>query len=426
MQYLFYIIINVYCIYFSYAFPLICNNPMNRNIITKLYDSINNPISNMIQEIPVSKTPSHFYSQKSFNDLKLNKYSKLVIDALQLTKPSKIQALTFNEIVSGKSCAIADQTGSGKTLAYLLPTIQRMYDFMNNNSISSTSLDDNIEDISPSIVIMTPTNELANQVSKVVKSISSILRFRSACLTSTSDMTEEIRKLKIGCDVVVCTPGRIFSLLKNGILNLKNTKSIILDEADVLFLDETFPLQGIGSYCPQDAQFLFVTATLPDSILKQITKEFPETTILKGPGLHRIPPTIEEILVDCSVKEQRTNANRYQTQDKQSRNRYSEAVFENKRLALLNALQINANVERTLIFCNTIEQCRNVENAIMRSDRHGNIRNVYSYHSAIDNDVRQGNLQAFTKRLLPLPVVLICTDRASRGIDFDQFNVSSL
>lgn len=261
---------------------------------------------------------------------------------------------------------------------------------------------------------------ISSQVSRVVKSISSVLRFRSACVTSTSNIEEELRKINEGCSVVVATPGRLLSLLKNRQLLLNDTQTIILDEADVLFLDETFPLQGIGEFCPENAQFLFVTATLPDVTLKQITREFPNTTVFKGPGLHRIPPTVEEKLIDCSLKISNT---------KMSQKLYAESVLENKKEAMVSAMLptsgLSKEIERTLIFCNTIDHCRQVENALLRADRNGKVRKILSYHSAIDTKVRLANLEEFTRKLLALPVVLICTDRASRGIDFNSFNVSS-
>ena len=53
-------------------------------------------------------------------------------------------------------------------------------------------------------------------------------------------------------EILISTPGRLFSSLKNGDISLAMTASIVLDEADVLFLDESFPLQGIGSYLPEN------------------------------------------------------------------------------------------------------------------------------------------------------------------------------
>ena len=178
---------------------------------------------------------------------------------------------------------------------------------------------------------------------------------------------------------------------------------------------------GIGARCPDNAQFLFVTATLPEIITSQIKQEIRDVKLIQGPGLHRIPPTVKEVLVDCSVRP--SLASNHQLLSKDG---LFEAVFENKKLAMLNALTMQVDVERTLIFCNTIQQCRNVENVIVRSDRHTRSHKVLAYHSAIDAKVRYENLALFSQKLTSVPLVMICTDRASRGIDFNSLNVSGL
>lgn len=128
--------------------------------------------------------------------------------------------------------------------------------------------------------------------------------------------------------------------------------------------------------------------------------------VLKGPGLHRIAPTVEETLIDCSGP---------QTQE-----RNAETALENKRLALLKTLEQNEDIERTVIFCNTIPNCRAVENMLQRADRTGKLRKVYPYHGALDAATRESNIAEFSRPLLQMPVVLVCTDRASRGMDFDK------
>lgn len=120
--------------------------------------------------------------------------------------------------------------------------------------------------------------------------------------------------------------------------------------------------------------------------------------------MHRISPSIEEVLIDCSAP--------------RGQNNVVEVALENKRLALLKSLEQN-EAERTVIFCNTIHQCREVENILQRADRSEKNRKVLPYHGAIDAKSRESNIAEFARPLLKLPVVLVCTDRASRGLDFD-------
>ena len=81
----------------------------------------------------------------------------------------------------------------------------------------------------------------------------------------------------------------------------------------------------------------------------------------------------------------------------------------------------------TLVFCNTIEACRRVENALRRADRRGHAYRLWVYHSAVNAEGRQRALQQFAQPQAevgadgaPLPRLLVCTDRASRGMDFPQ------
>jgi superfamily II DNA/RNA helicase len=111
-----------------------------------------------------------------------------------------------------------------------------------------------------------------------------------------------------------------------------------------------------------------------------------------------------------------------------------EAVFERKKTELVRALRLGRPAtsetttgrsaslrvpRRSIVFCNTIESCRKVENALRRMDRSSSSRRVLSYHSALQPRSRDEALQAFTDddENLP-PAALVCTDRASRGVDF--------
>lgn len=129
---------------------LLVNLLLVRPFLRKLVQPMTRRCS-QIGSIDEKPSPSHFYSQKSFQDMKnVSSSIQSVIDHLQLQRPSKIQAMTYNDVLSGKTCVIAEQTGSGKTLAYLLPTIQRMIEKKPQKDTSS-----------PGILIIAPTTELA-------------------------------------------------------------------------------------------------------------------------------------------------------------------------------------------------------------------------------------------------------------------------
>ena len=88
----------------------------------------------------------------------------------------------------------------------------------------------------PYILVITPTTELALQVSKVVRAIANVVKFRSACVTAISDLDAEQKKLRLGVDIMVSTPGRILSLLViKSSVNFKTYNLIRIIACHVIF-----------------------------------------------------------------------------------------------------------------------------------------------------------------------------------------------
>jgi ATP-dependent RNA helicase DDX18/HAS1 len=119
-------------------------------------------------------------------------------------------------------------------------------------------------------------------VSRVVKSLANALKFRTSCFTSSSDSDSEQKKLRLGVEVLVATPGRLLALISRREVSLADLQTIVLDEADVLFMDQSFPLKPIGDACPPSTQFIFTTATLPQVVISQIRAEFPSVAYISG------------------------------------------------------------------------------------------------------------------------------------------------
>jgi ATP-dependent RNA helicase DDX18/HAS1 len=254
----------------------------------------------------------------------------------------------------------------------------------------------------------------------VCTKISETVPFKTMVVTAngkyTTSIRDQIRMIqRTPVDVMISTPGRVSTILRtrNSGLNLEDLQAIVLDEVDILLIDDTFgpQLRTVGAAAPlEKTQFVFVTATLPDTIVKKVEKEFIGVQQVRGPGLHRVAPTVKERLVDCSVPAEF--------------NRDPAHCFDLKTKALLKALRQN-RCRRTLIFCNTVESCRDVENLLTRKDRRGQVYEVGAYHNAITPEARNSNLATFSKGRRDnhndsVDYVLICTDRAARGVDFEQ------
>ena len=369
------------------------------------------PVEGSRKEETITETNAHFYSKKSLKDPSLGIESDVFLplcNGAGITRPSRIQSLAWPQILSGKHTIVADQTGSGKTLAYLLPLLQR--------ALQSPTKKGNG---APKILVLAPTAELADQLRVVCDKISQSVPFKTMVVTATGKLKTSIRDQirmiqRQPIDVLISTPGRISTILRtrNSGLDLSQIQTIVLDEVDILLVDETFgpQLRTVGEAAPlEKTQFVFVTATLPDSIVQTVENEFPGVVQVRGPGLHRVAPTVKERLVDVSVPA--------------NENRNAAMCFDIKAKQLLKALRLN-RCRRTLIFCNTVESCRMVENLLNRKDRRGQVFEVGAYHNAMTPQARNHNLDVFAKGRASdndnVDYVLICTDRAARGVDFDS------
>jgi len=425
---------------------------------------------------------SYFFSQKDLFDPSFQLNSKIftkLCTSLKLEQPSRIQTLAWPTLIKGTHTLIADQTGSGKTLAYLFPLIQR--------ALSST---ENEVNGTPKILVLAPTSELADQIYNVCEQIreTALPELRTMMVIGASgDATVSIRGQMRQIErnpitIMVSTPGRIATILrsKSNPLNLSKLQAMVLDEVDVLLAqragseddnsgrdssDFGFQLRTISAAAPRDLtklQFVFVTATLPEKIAQTVENEFGRIGLkqIRGPGLHRISPTLEQKLVDVSVYDESAR------RDKKS--------GESIKLEQLKRVLRERKCRRTLVFCNTVESCRTVENALNRQYKKNYDVTIGAYHNAMTFQSRNRNLRTFTnfrqrrkqqqieearqkqqqqpqqqrggrgnnnnfynnKKKNPTTEkevtvtdednsdhILICTDRASRGVDFDGTNV---
>ncbi|KAL3945235.1 MAG: hypothetical protein SGBAC_000708 [Bacillariaceae sp.] len=362
----------------------------------------------------ITETNAHFYSKKTLKDPSLGIKQEMFIPLCRgagINRPSRIQSLAWPQILSGAHTIVADQTGSGKTLAYLLPLLQRALQTPSNKGLLGA----------PKVLVLAPTAELADQLRVVCEKIAQSVPFKTMVVTATGKMKTSIRdQIRIiqrqPIDIMISTPGRISTILRtrNSGLDLSQLQAIVLDEVDILMIDETFgpQLRTVGAAAPlEKTQFVFVTATLPDSIVKKVESEFQDVVQVRGPGLHRVAPTVKENLIDVSVPS--------------AQNRDAAICFDVKAKRLLKALRLN-RCRRTLVFCNTVESCRSVENLLNRKDRRGQVFDVGAYHNAMTPEARNRNLDRFSKGRFgtdeddKVDYVLICTDRAARGVDFDE------
>lgn len=190
----------------------------------------------------------------SFEDLGLDEATLNSVKAKGFEQPSPIQALAIPRLLNGDANMIAKaRTGTGKTAAFGIPLVQNIRS--DNGNVQA--------------LVLTPTRELALQVSKEIESLACTKFPRITSVYGGAGMVEQLRKLKHGTEIVVGTPGRVQDHLERGSLKIDKIDYFILDEADEMldmgFIDD---IEAIFAQANPNSRVLLFSATMPSEILK--------------------------------------------------------------------------------------------------------------------------------------------------------------
>jgi ATP-dependent RNA helicase DeaD len=171
----------------------------------------------------------------TFDDLNLKKEILLAVKQAGFNIPSPIQAQAIPFILDGRDIVGQAHTGTGKTAAFSLPALNNM------------TLNGKVE-----LLVITPTRELATQVSDEIFKYGRNLGARTVTVFGGSSYKRQLDLIERGASVVVATPGRMLDLLKRGMLTDFAPSMVVLDEADEMldmgFLDD---INEIFSYLPK-------------------------------------------------------------------------------------------------------------------------------------------------------------------------------
>ncbi|MGW5020483.1 DEAD/DEAH box helicase [Streptomyces cacaoi] len=177
-----------------------------------------------------------------------------------VTAPFPIQAATIPDALAGKDVLGRGRTGSGKTLSFGLPLLARL-------------TGGRTERKRPRGVILTPTRELAMQVSDALQPYGDTLGLKLKVVCGGTSMGNQISALERGVDILVATPGRLRDLINRGSCSLDDVETAILDEADQMadlgFLPEVTEILDL---VPEGGQRMLFSATMEkeiDSLVKR-------------------------------------------------------------------------------------------------------------------------------------------------------------
>jgi len=176
------------------------------------------------------------------------------------TTPTPIQEQALPPALEGKDVLGSAQTGTGKTAAYGIPLVVRL---MGNPHGSA--------------LILTPTRELAAQVTVVLRKMLEGTGIKSALLIGGESMGKQYAQLRNRARLIVGTPGRINDHLERGSLVLNDASFLVLDETDrMLDMGFSHQLDRIAKFLPRERQTLMFSATFPHNILKLSQKYLSE------------------------------------------------------------------------------------------------------------------------------------------------------
>lgn len=195
-----------------------------------------------------------------FEDYRISPKIKSQLKEMGLNKPTDIQFKAIDPILKGEDVLAIAQTGTGKTAAFAIPILQ----LLDMQYLKNKERQEGVK-----CLVLAPTRELAIQISKVFQNIGKNLPVISACIHGGVEQDPQISKLNSGVDILVATPGRMFDLVSQGHLKLKNLEILCLDEAD-LMLDLGFykDIEDLLKFIPKKRQTLFFSATITQKIKK--------------------------------------------------------------------------------------------------------------------------------------------------------------
>lgn len=309
----------------------------------------------------------------SFAQLNLNPNINKAIAACGYTNPTPIQAQSIPDIMLGKDLVASAQTGTGKTAAFVLPALHHL---SSQNPSKKTR-----------ILILTPTRELATQITKASSIYGKFLRFNIVSLVGGMPYHHQIKDLARGADIIVATPGRLMDHMEQRRVDLSGIEMLVLDEADRMldmgFIDD---VQYIAKLTPPNRQTLLFSATV-DKQLTTVVRH-----LLKNPV--RIDLSNEEI-APAQIKQELYKINSVQ-----------------HKFRLLKHFLNDSNIYKAIIFTATKINADKIADQL-RDEGHA----AAALHGDLRQNVRNRTIEALRRGKIQF---LVATDVAARGIDISD------
>jgi superfamily II DNA/RNA helicase len=190
----------------------------------------------------------------SFEELQLAPPILKALTQCGYSEPTPVQAAAIPKAIAGRDIIASAQTGTGKTAAFVLPALQRL---------SSDPKP------GPRVLVLTPTRELAGQITQAIQTYGRYLRVSSVAIFGGMPFPEQFRALSQSPDMVIATPGRLLDIMSRKRIDLSRVELFVLDEADRMldmgFIDD---VGRIAESVPDNRQTMLFAATVGPEMIR--------------------------------------------------------------------------------------------------------------------------------------------------------------
>ncbi len=312
-------------------------------------------------------------SSVTFASLNLRPEVLQALTDLGMERPTSIQEASIPAFMKGRDVIGQAKTGTGKTLAFSAPALS----LIDPNSLV------------PQVIILTPTRELALQVSESVQSYASHLpTVEVLAIYGGQNYRSQFKSLKDGVQVIVGTPGRVMDMIERKALDLSSIKIFVLDEADEMlkmgFVDD---VEWILEKAPDHCQRALFSATMPPEIKKVAQRYLRNPEHIQVSSQERSTSSIEQF--------------------------YSVMHWEQKTAALCRFLTLE-HTNATLIFTRTKNDSSELAEKLV-----GKGYKAAAINGDMNQQVREKVIQSLKNGTLD---IVVATDVAARGLDVERID----
>lgn len=312
-------------------------------------------------------------NEQGFKKFNIHKDIIRALDILGYEKPMEVQEKVIPLVLEGKDLIVKSDTGSGKTASFGIPICEKI----------------ELEKNNPQVLVLTPTRELAVQVSEEIGNIGKFKKIRSVKIYGKQPIYIQIRQLKQRVHAIVATPGRISDHIKRKHVNLEEIKYLIIDEADELlnrgFIEE---VESIINKLPPDRTTLLFSATIPDEIESICSKYMMNPERIEIQSTAPTADKIQQIYYEIEARE---------------------------KFNLLENIINEKEPKSCMIFCNTREKVEKLTKKMKHAKYH-----CEALHGGMNQSIRLRTISKFKRREFNF---LVATDLAARGIHIDSLSL---